>query len=87
MLLHVLCTAIQFLMPVADMVYATYSFDKLKVHTKAFDDDITYIRKCVLENSFDEKFAVDSRKSIQISIMRAWITIKEEIKNVEKRLG
>eukprot|EP00942_MAST-04A_sp_MAST-4A-sp1_P006838 g6838.t1 len=84
---HLFCTALQFLLPVADMVYVTYSFDKLKVHTKAFDDDIIYIRKCVLDNSFEETFGGGNGMGIEVSIMRAWIAIKDEIKSVEKKTG
>ena len=88
---HVFLTTWCFVNNNTDNVYILYLFKRLGVYTKAFDDDVAYIKNCLLNDLHGGGKAQLSpmfgNQVIQMSIMKAYIKLKIEIKDTERVCG
>ena len=88
---HLFLTTWSFVAMNVDTPFILYLFKRLSVYTKAFDDDVAYIKNYLLNDLHGGGKAQLSpmfgNQVIQMSIMKAYIKLKFEIKNAERVCG
>ena len=90
---HLFFTTWSFVAMNVDTPFALYLFKRLSVYTKAFDDDVAYIKNYLLNDPGShgggeaQLSPMFGNQAIQMSIMKAYIKLKLEIKNAERVCG
>ena len=90
---HLFFTTWSFVAINVDTPFALYLFKRLSVYTKAFDDDVAYIKNYLLNDPGShgggkaQLSPMFGNQAIQMSIMKAYIKLKLEIKNAERVCG